>query len=375
MGTITPIKMPKWGLSMTEGSVTHWWKAEGDPFQEGEDLVDIETSKINNTAEAPFSGRLRRILAHTDDVAQVGALIAVAADEDVSDAEIDAYVAEFQSTFVPEAEGQGEGGGLAIQTVVSEGRSVRAGVVGDLGDARTPTVLIHGFAGDLNNWLFNLQDLAQLGPVVVAELPGHGASNKSVQRGDLGELSTSVLGVLDTLGIKHANLVGHSLGAAVALRLTLDAPDRVRGLILIAPASLPGSETNAEFLSGVVEAQSARQLTPVLAQLFADESLVTRDMVEDMLRYKRLDGSEDALDKIRVCLTSGDDASDLRNRLASAPPASVILGAHDRIVGAPNREDLPSTWRVHELAAGHMPHMEQAASTNKIILEALSDGA
>ncbi|MBS0409501.1 MAG: acetoin dehydrogenase dihydrolipoyllysine-residue acetyltransferase subunit, partial [Proteobacteria bacterium] len=48
MADVTPIRMPKWGLSMQEGAIIDWWKAEGDRLTEGEDLVDIETSKINN---------------------------------------------------------------------------------------------------------------------------------------------------------------------------------------------------------------------------------------------------------------------------------------------------------------------------------------
>ena len=48
MTDVTPIKMPKWGLSMQEGAIVDWWKREGDSVADGEDLVDIETSKISN---------------------------------------------------------------------------------------------------------------------------------------------------------------------------------------------------------------------------------------------------------------------------------------------------------------------------------------
>lgn len=72
MADVTPIRMPKWGLSMQEGVIIDWWKAEGDRVAEGEDLVDIETSKINNVYESPVSGLLRRVVARAGETLPVG---------------------------------------------------------------------------------------------------------------------------------------------------------------------------------------------------------------------------------------------------------------------------------------------------------------
>jgi pyruvate dehydrogenase E2 component (dihydrolipoamide acetyltransferase) len=55
--------MPKWGLSMQEGTVVDWLKPLGEPVSEGEELVEIETAKIVNVAESPASGVLRRTVA------------------------------------------------------------------------------------------------------------------------------------------------------------------------------------------------------------------------------------------------------------------------------------------------------------------------
>ena len=45
--------MPKWGLTMTEGKVIGWLKQQGQRFAEGEELLEIETTKITNVMEAP----------------------------------------------------------------------------------------------------------------------------------------------------------------------------------------------------------------------------------------------------------------------------------------------------------------------------------
>ena len=80
---------------MEEGAVTSWLIAEGDAFKKGEEICEIESSKIANALEAPFDGTLRRIIATPDENLPVGALIAVASvDHSVSDSDIDAHISE-----------------------------------------------------------------------------------------------------------------------------------------------------------------------------------------------------------------------------------------------------------------------------------------
>jgi 4,5:9,10-diseco-3-hydroxy-5,9,17-trioxoandrosta-1(10),2-diene-4-oate hydrolase len=81
--------------------------------------------------------------------------------------------------------------------------------------------------------------LARHHRVLVPDLPGYGRSSKRVGRGDpFGFLADAIRSLLAALGIERAHLVGNSYGGAAALRLALDTPERVRGLVFMGPGGV-----------------------------------------------------------------------------------------------------------------------------------------
>src|SRR4029077_14432827 len=107
-----------------------------------------------------------------------------------------------------------------------------------MGDEGPAVLFLHGFGGDLNSWMFNQPQLAMGRTSFAFDLPGHGDSDKNLNDGALEALSATAAGVMDSLGIDSAHLVGHSLGGAIALRLAADHPGRVLSLTLISTAGL-----------------------------------------------------------------------------------------------------------------------------------------
>lgn len=76
-----PLTMPKLGMTMTEGTVLRWLYNEGDLIEKDEPFIEVMTDKVNMEVEAPFSGRLKQILAQVDETVPIGTPLAIVTDD------------------------------------------------------------------------------------------------------------------------------------------------------------------------------------------------------------------------------------------------------------------------------------------------------
>jgi pimeloyl-ACP methyl ester carboxylesterase len=87
-----------------------------------------------------------------------------------------------------------------------------------------PFVLLHGFAGSRDDFADVLLGLGELGPTLVPDQRGHGGSSNLGEGYTLDQLTADISDFLDSVGVQECDLLGHSLGGLVALRLALAQP-------------------------------------------------------------------------------------------------------------------------------------------------------
>lgn len=97
-----------------------------------------------------------------------------------------------------------------------------------------PVLLIHGLAGDHTAWLPQVAALKDRYRVIAFDNPGSGDSSLVTEPTGTADLADATLGLMDQLGIEKAQVVGRSMGGAIAQHMALKAPDRIQSMAMAA---------------------------------------------------------------------------------------------------------------------------------------------
>ncbi|WP_284745814.1 alpha/beta fold hydrolase [Amycolatopsis sp. RTGN1] len=238
-------------------------------------------------------------------------------------------------------------------------------------------VLLHGIAGSAETWAPVLARCAALGRRVLApDLPGHGESEAPRADYGLGALASTVRDVLAVSGVRHATVVGHSLGGGVAMQFAYQFPEMCDRLVLVASAGL-GPEVSpvlrATALPGApaVLALAVNRVTLVIARAAA--RLGRRfggSLKAETRELARHFGSLADPARRRAFLFIARSLIDLRGQrasaveklyLAEAVPTLLVWGARDPLIpvahGRRTAGLLPNGRLTVRENAKHFPHV------------------
>ena len=111
-----------------------------------------------------------------------------------------------------------------------------------------PVVFLHALSMNRYAWVHQVFAFARDHRVVVLDHRGHGLSDKPAGGYSVPQMALDVRVVLDHAGIDEAVLVGNSAGSMIALQVALDAPERVRAMMLVSCATNLAPYIPAEVL-------------------------------------------------------------------------------------------------------------------------------
>lgn len=242
-----------------------------------------------------------------------------------------------------------------------------------------PIVLIHCFTCAIDWWDEMMPLLERRHRVVAMDLLGHGGSEKPTSGYSIENQADLVAEALDRLGVRNADVVGHSLGGSVAVALAEQSPQLVETLTIIDEPSTPDQ--------GDLGLGATLTLTPLVGEglwrvkpdfsvrdglevAFAPGFDVPDAFVEDVKRmtYSAYDGSAGAFDDYL-------DAHSLAERARETQrPLLVIMGAEEQIIDDPRgvldayRQAVPGARTALIEGVGHSPNVEAPEKTASLVL-------
>lgn len=259
----------------------------------------------------------------------------------------------------------------------------------------TPVLLVHGLGDEADTWRHIFPALARWRRVIALDLPGFGRSEKPRRAYTSAFFAQTVLGLMDTLAIRQAVLIGHSMGAAVAQRLALAQPERVARLALIG-GGLPTAPRRPP-------PQLWLFLTPGLGELIYTSLRRSQELAYATLQpyyhdLQAMPASDQAFLRDRVwarvwsagqrraflsalrwlAVEQAARARTFAARLSNLrTPTALIWAEHDLIVppaaGSALAALLPRAELYTIAESGHLPHQERPGETLDALRKALTN--
>lgn len=240
-----------------------------------------------------------------------------------------------------------------------------------------PTVLLHGAGVSATMWRPNIAALSAHRRVhAVDTLWDVGKGEPTVFPQSHAEATEWFVGLLDELGHERVDLVGLSYGGFLSLRFTIDAPERIKRLVVLAPAASLSGLSGKFFVNALgillVPTRPAAICRALLR--WATEKEVAEDLAAQWIRGARGLRINSPIQKIPPLVLSDDELRSVR------PPSLLLMGdgewtCRDPAGGMERFRTLVPDGAVELIpAAGHILSMDQPETVNAFILDHVDQG-
>ena len=243
-------------------------------------------------------------------------------------------------------------------------------------------VLIHGLVGSVANWRRNVKELAKDATVYAIDMANMGLSERVAGLdATMAGTADRLAALMQALGLSRADVAGHSHGGAVAMMFAARHPQRVRSLILFAPAN-PFCQLG-DFLVSFYQTRTGRMLARMvpflprrihavsLRRMYGDPMRVVDGSLEGYIDGLRIPGTIEHI--LRILGSWSGDMLMLREQMArlATLPTLLVWGDRDRAVGLASAEMLQEVLQQSRLVvvkgAGHIPFEEMPEECNRVV--------
>jgi len=237
-------------------------------------------------------------------------------------------------------------------------------------------LFIHGFPLDRTLWRHQIATLSGW-KRIAPDLRGFGGSAAPEGEYSMARYALDLIELLDHLGVQRAAVCGVSMGGYVAFELWRRIPDRIRALIFAdtrAEADSPAGRQARDEMIQLAHTQGAaaiadRMLPKLLSPVTAETQPEVLEQVRRMILGTPVRGIVGALEAIRDRPDSTPTARSI------AVPTLVLVGSDDALTPPSDARALASAVPGAQLTiipgAGHLPPLEQALATSRVMSEFL----
>lgn len=261
------------------------------------------------------------------------------------------------------------------------------------GKGKKVLIFVHGLSSNADAWYRNIEQLREHFTCYAIDLPGYGRSYKKAENFTASYFAETINEFTKKLKIKEFTLVGHSMGGQASIKYAATFPEKLKGLILVAPAGIEeftpmeGMMMNAVMTRDGVMKTSEEQIDKNYQMNFFKMPVEASRMVQDRKKIVEASDFADHADAIVKSVSGMLDDKVIDDFPKVKVPTLFIFGRNDLLI--PNKylhpqmtiEDVAKkgndavtgskVWFVEE--AGHFLNFEKPEEVNAAICSFMKD--